>query len=118
MSISLIFRDGKERRKLTAKPTGEEGALQIEDLNQLQILSRANIARETHNQTEEIAEDRNGIGNDPGDDPACHTDGNPRANSNKVSLVHAVSATENPDIDVLETNVAVDNTSTNNLDSC
>lgn len=67
------------------------------------------------NQTQQITEDGNGIGNDPGDNPASKSDANPGANSNHVTLVHAVSATEHTDVDVLKTDVAVDDTSTDNL---
>lgn len=67
------------------------------------------------NQTQQITEDGNGIGNDPGNNPAGKTNANPGANGNQVTLVHAVSAAEQTDVDVLKTDVAVDDTSTDNL---
>lgn len=67
------------------------------------------------NKAQQIAENGNGIGNDPGNDPASKSNTNPRANGNCVTLLHAVSAAEHADVNVLETDVAVDDTSTNNL---
>lgn len=67
------------------------------------------------NETQQITEDGNGIGNDPGNNPASKSNANPGANGKHVTLVHAVSATEQADVDVLKTDVTVDDTSTDNL---
>jgi hypothetical protein len=67
------------------------------------------------NQTQQVTEDRNSIGNDPGDHPASQGNGNPGANGCQITLVHAVSSSEDADVDVLETNVAVDDTGTDDL---
>lgn len=72
-------------------------------------------SKQRTNQTQQITEDGNGIGNNPGNNPAGKSNANPGANSNPVTLVHAVSAAEYADIDILKTDVAVDNTSTDNL---
>lgn len=69
-------------------------------------------------QTEQVTEDGNSIGDDPGNHPASETNGDPGSNGNQITLMHAVSSTEQTDVDVLETNVAVDDTSTDNLWKC
>lgn len=66
-------------------------------------------------QTQQVAKDGNSVGDDPSDDPAGETDENPGAVRSQVAAVHAISATEQADVDILETNVAVDNTSANDL---
>jgi hypothetical protein len=72
-------------------------------------------SKQRADQRQKIAEDGNSISNDPGDDPAGECDGNPGSDGSQVALVHAIGSTEEADIDVLETNVTVDDTSTNNL---
>jgi hypothetical protein len=72
-------------------------------------------SKQRADQRQEIAEHRNSVSNDPGDDPTGECDGNPGSDGSQVALVHAIGSTEEADIDVLETDMAVDNTSTNNL---
>jgi hypothetical protein len=79
--------------KTIAEPTSEEGT----------------------DQTEKVAEDWDGVGDDPSDDPAAHADSHPGSDRCKVAAVHAVSSAEETDVDVFQTNVAVDNTGTDDL---
>jgi hypothetical protein len=72
----------------------------------------------TYNQADNIAERRNTLGNDPGNDPATQPNGNPGANRDKISLVHAISLAEDAYIDVFQSNVAIDDTSADNLSHC
>jgi hypothetical protein len=67
------------------------------------------------NQTQQVTKDRNSIGNDPGDNPASEGNGNPGANGYHITLVHAVGSSEHADVDVLETDVAVDDAGTDDL---
>jgi hypothetical protein len=67
------------------------------------------------NQTQQVAEDGDSVGDNPGNDPAGETDENPGAVRGQVAAVHTVSAAEETDVDVLKTNVTVDDTGTNNL---
>ena len=91
--LALVDVQPVHTTKTVTEPTSEQGA----------------------DQTQQIAENGNGIGNDPGNDPASKSNTNPGANGNCVTLVHAISATEQADVNILETDVAVDDTSTNNL---
>lgn len=79
--------------KTVAEPTSEEGT----------------------DQTEKVAKDWNGIGDDPSDDPAADADGHPGSDGCEVSAVHTVCSAEETDIDVFQTNVAVHNAGTDNL---
>lgn len=67
------------------------------------------------NQTQQITEDGNGIGNNPGNNPASKTNAYPGTNGNQVTLLHAVGASEHAHVDVLQTDVAVDDAGTDNL---
>lgn len=69
----------------------------------------------TYDKTEQVAEDRDRVRNDPGNDPAGQADGNPRANRHEIPAMHAVCSAEDSDVDVLEANVAVDHAGANNL---
>lgn len=69
----------------------------------------------TYNQAEKVTEDRNSFGDDPGEDPQTRGNTDPGADGDPVALVHAVSATENTDIDVFEGDVAVDDTGDDDL---
>ena len=62
-------------------------------------------------QTVQVAEDGNGFGNDPGNHPAGDTEGNPDSNGLVAALVNQVGLGAEAEVDVLETNVAVDDTS-------
>jgi hypothetical protein len=91
--LALVDVQPVHTTKTVTEPTSEQGA----------------------NQTQQIAENGNCIGNDPRNDPASESNTDPRANGNCVTLVHAISATEQADVNVLETYVTVDDTSTNDL---
>lgn len=66
-------------------------------------------------ETQQVAENRDGVGNDPSDYPAGQANGHPGSDGNQVSAVHTVRAAEETNVDVLEPDVAVDYTSTNDL---
>lgn len=70
----------------------------------------------TYNQAEKVTEDRNSFGDDPGKDPQTRGNTDPGADGDPVTLMHAVSTTEDTDIDVFEGDVAVDDTSDDDLD--
>ncbi|GMG08838.1 unnamed protein product [Aspergillus oryzae var. brunneus] len=72
-------------------------------------------SKNTYNQTQKVVEDGNGLGNDPCDHPQGERNANPGSNSKNALLVHVVRATENANIDVFAGNVAVDNTSNDDL---
>jgi hypothetical protein len=69
----------------------------------------------TYDQAQQVAEYRNGFGDDPGQDPQGQGNAHPGADGNPVALVHAVRSTENPNVDILEGNVAVDDTRNDDL---
>ena len=72
-------------------------------------------SEEGTDQTEEVAEYWDGIGDDPSDNPAAHADGDPGSDGCKVTAVHAVCSAEETDVDVFQANVAVHDSSTDNL---
>lgn len=66
----------------------------------------------TYNQADNIGEAGNTLADNPSDDPAGHTNSNPGTNGDEVALRHAAGFPEDADVDVLETDVAVDDTGT------
>jgi hypothetical protein len=69
----------------------------------------------TYDQTEQAAENWDGGRDNPGQNPQRKRNANPRANGDGITLVHTVCTTEDACVDVLECDVAVDNTSYDNL---
>lgn len=69
----------------------------------------------TYNQTQKVTEHWYGGGYDPGQKPHAEGNANPRAPGNPVTLMHAVSALEDAQIDGLERDMAVDDTCNDNL---
>lgn len=71
----------------------------------------------SYNQTQKVVEDRNGLRNDPGDDPNGQCDANPRSNSQSTPLVHVMRpiAAENADVDIFARNMAEDDSGDDNL---
>lgn len=71
----------------------------------------------SYNQTEQLIEDRDGLGNDPGNEPHTESESHPRSNGQEASLMHVVRAlaTEDANVDVLAGNVAEDDTRNDNL---
>lgn len=71
----------------------------------------------TYDQTQQVAESRDTFSDDPGDDPAGQSNAHPRSNRDQVALAHALRrVAEDTDIEVFETNMAVDHSGANNLD--
>lgn len=69
----------------------------------------------THNQAEQVVKNGNGLGNNPSDDPQHQGDSNPGSNRQETPIVHSVSATEEPHIDVFRCDVAINNTRNHDL---
>ena len=67
-------------------------------------------SEQSTDQTVQVTEDGNGFGNDPGNHPAGDTEGNPDSNGLVAALVNQVGLGAEAEVDVLETNVAVDDT--------
>lgn len=72
-------------------------------------------SRVTYDQTQEVAEDGNRGCDDPGENPHAEGNSDPGADGDPVALVHAVCAAEDADVDVLDGDVAVDDTGDHNL---
>ena len=82
-------------RKRTTEPTGKEST----------------------NQAQQVFKRWNALSNDPGDDPAGQSNAHPRSNRDQVALAHALRrVAEDTDIEVFETDVAVDHSGTDNLE--
>ena len=73
------------------------------------------IPGHTYDQSEEVAEHRDGGGNNPGKNPHGEGNANPRTPGDPVTLVHAVCAREDAQVDGLEGDVAVDDTGDDDL---
>lgn len=71
----------------------------------------------TYDKTQQVVENRDGLGNNPGNSPSAQGDANPGTKGQGAVLMHVVGAvaTEDADIDVLASNMAKDNTSNDNL---
>ena len=71
----------------------------------------------TYDQTQQVAECRDTLSDDPCDDPAGQSNAHPRSNRDEVALAHALRrVAEDTDIEVLETDMAVDHSGTDNLE--
>lgn len=72
---------------------------------------------QTYNQTEQVVEHRNRLGNDPSDGPSAQGNSNPGSECERAVLVHVVGAiaAEDTNINVLAGNVTKDNTGNNHL---
>lgn len=90
------------------EPTGEQSALE-----RWLDGPRQERRRKTYDQTEQVAEDGNRLGDDPRDDPECRRQANPGADAAGIALVHDVGVAEQTDVDVLDGNVAQNNTCDN-----
>lgn len=73
------------------------------------------LTRGTYNQTVQVTEDGNSLGNDPGNDPAGKAKADPDGNRAPAAAVNEIGLVAGAEVDVLQTDVTVDNTSTNNL---
>lgn len=70
---------------------------------------------QSYNQTQQIIEGGNRLGNNPRNDPADQTNCKPAAQRHPVSLAHSISVSEDPNIDVFQADVAIDYTRTDDL---
>lgn len=66
-------------------------------------------------ETDQVAERGDTLADDPGNHPAGHANANPGSHRDPVVLVHATRLAEDAHVDVLETNMSVDHTGTDNL---
>ena len=71
---------------------------------------RTNSEVNTYNKTEQVAEDGNRLGDNPRNDPEYRRQTNPGTNAAEIALVHDIGVAEQTDIDVLNGNVAQNNT--------
>jgi hypothetical protein len=71
----------------------------------------------THNQTQQVIEHRDRLGNNPRNSPGGKANCNPSTSGQQTPLVHVVGAlaTEDADVDILASNVTEDNTGDNDL---
>ena len=71
----------------------------------------------TYNQTQQLVEHRNGLGDDPRNRPGTQADSDPCTRSQEGLLVHVVRtvAAEDSNVDILARNVAENNTGNNDL---
>jgi hypothetical protein len=71
-------------------------------------------SEESTDQTVQITEDRNGLGDDPRNNPARNSKSDPETDGALVTLVHQARLGAETEVNVLQANVAVDDTGTNN----
>lgn len=69
----------------------------------------------TYDQTEQIIEHRDGLCNDPGNNPDTEADGNPGSNGEEASAMHLVGSTEDAHVNVFARNMTQDDTGKNSL---
>lgn len=66
-------------------------------------------SKESRDETEEIREDWNRLGNDPGDSPWSNCESDPRSSCNPTSAVQVFRSGENTEVDVFDSDVSKDN---------
>ena len=64
----------------------------------------------TYNKTEQVAEDGNRLGDNPGNDPEYKSQANPGTDTAEIALVHDIGVAEQADVDVLNGDVAQNDT--------
>lgn len=72
-------------------------------------------SEESSNQTQQIAEDGNGFGDNPRDDPAGQANCHPGPNGDKTILMQACRSTEDAHVYILACDMTEDDTSDDNL---
>jgi hypothetical protein len=81
-------------------PVGEPHTLvHVEPENAGQTVGEP-ACEEGCDETEQVAEDRDRLGDDPSYNPEDASDGDPGADGNEIALVHAVGTTEDTQVDV------------------
>lgn len=83
--------------------------VQVQPVNTGQTVAEPGGEQRT-DQTVEVTEDRDGLGNDPGDNPAGNSETEPEADRALVLLVHQTGVGAETEVDVLQPDVAVDDT--------
>lgn len=73
-------------------------------------------SEERRDQTQQVIENRNRLGDNPRKQPHNRSDRNPGAGCDPVALVYAIAVAEDTDVDVLARDVAVDDAGDDNLD--
>lgn len=84
-------------------------------VNMFRMISRDQSVIITYNQTQQIIEGRNGLGNNPSNDPADESNCEPAAQGHPVSLAHSISVSEDSNIDVFQADMPIHDTRTENL---
>jgi hypothetical protein len=93
-----------------AEPTGEERALYF-----VSVCSNEWGTGLTYYQSIQITEYRNSLGNDPCDNPASDTETNPDPDGAFAAAVDKIRLVAETEIYVLEADVTINHTSSNNL---
>ena len=70
--------------------------------------------KKTYNQTQKITKNRNRLCNDPCNDPIPQSQSNPSTGPKQTALMHDIRSPENPNIDILDSHMAQNNTPNNN----
>lgn len=78
------------------------------------VLTRKPADEQSANQTQEVAENRDRFGDNPRDRPEHQSQTDPSTSTEQTLLVHDIGATENANIDVLDSHVAQDDTRDDN----
>lgn len=73
------------------------------------------MGKETYDQTQKVAENRNSLCDNPRNDPEAESDCDPGADGDPVTFVHAIGAAEESYVYVFEGNVSVDDSCDDDL---
>lgn len=71
--------------------------------------------KKRRNQTQQIIENRNRLGDNPRQDPDCESNSHPGSCGDQIARVHAIAVAEETDVDVFTGDVAVDYTGGDDL---
>lgn len=88
-------------------------AVEVEPVDTGETVAEPGSEKST-DQTVQVTEDRNSLGDDPRNDPASHTKTNPETDGTLVALVHQIRLGAEAEVDVLQADMAVDDTGTDN----
>jgi hypothetical protein len=77
-------------------------------------LLRATL-RGTHDEGQQVAEDGDGLGDDPSKYPEHEADNVPRSAGDEIFLAHTIAAFPDADIDVLAINMSIDDAGDDDL---
>lgn len=87
--------------------------VQVEPVDTTETVAEP-TSKESADQTVQVAEDRNGLSDDPSDNPAGNAEAEPETNRAPVALVHQARLGGKAEVNILQTNVTVHHTGTDN----